>query len=160
MPATSRSFLAASSVVPDTRRFLREMLREWGEDGYDFGGSLVLTELVTNVVLHARTPYEVRLVVQDGLLMIEVHDGHAQLPRRRHYEADATTGRGMLLVSQLCSGWGVREVDRGKVVWAHVRPDSMISSDPTQDAEADVLSLHDRSADDGSGVHLMTARAA
>jgi anti-sigma regulatory factor (Ser/Thr protein kinase) len=130
MPESSRTFAAASSAVGDARRFLREVLSEWGEDGFDFGAPLVLTELVTNAVLHARTPYDVRVSLDGGHLAIEVRDCNSHLPRQRHYRRDATTGRGLLLVSELCSDWGVREVDDGKVVWAHVRPDAAAALEP------------------------------
>ena len=130
MPESSRTFAAASRAVGDARRFLREVLSEWGEDGFDFGAPLVLTELVTNAVLHARTPYDVRVSLDGGHLAIEVRDCNSHLPRQRHYRRDATTGRGLLLVSELCSDWGVRQVDDGKVVWAHVRPDAAAALEP------------------------------
>ena len=137
MPESSRTFAAASSAVGDARRFLRAVLSDWGEDGFDFGAPLVLTELVTNAVLHARTPYEVHVSLDGAHLSIEVRDCNAHLPRQRHYRQDSTTGRGLLLVSELCSDWGVREVDDGKVVWAHVRPDATVCLEPDLLCEAE-----------------------
>lgn len=95
----------------------------WAAAGYDFGAPLVLTELAANAVLHARTPYEVRLSFTAPRLVVEVLDASPRLPRRRQYETDAGTGRGLTLVTALCDDWGAKATPEGKVVWATVRPD-------------------------------------
>jgi anti-sigma regulatory factor (Ser/Thr protein kinase) len=137
MPQASRSFSAAPSAVGDARRFLLELLQDWSGEGFEFGGPLVLTELVTNAVLHAHSPYEVRLSLLATHLVVEVHDTSPRLPLRRHYELDATTGRGMTLVSTLCSDWGVEPTAGGKVVWAHVRPDEWVEAQEPDDVGMD-----------------------
>jgi len=82
----------------------------------------VVSELATNAVLHARTPFEVRANVLDGYVRIEVHDGTQRTPVRRHFSDQATSGRGLRLVEELCEAWGVDpDVDGGgKTVWAEV----------------------------------------
>lgn len=84
--------------------------------------ALVVSELATNAVLHARTPFEVRVVVGDGFVRIEVHDRTGRTPSRRYFSDEATSGRGLRLVEELCDSWGV-EPDgdgSGKTVWAEV----------------------------------------
>ena len=85
----------------------------------------VVSELVTNAVLHARTPFEVRLLLTARHIRIEVHDRLRRLPTRRYFSEQATSGRGLQLVEQLSDAWGV-EPDRdgdGKTVWAEVPAD-------------------------------------
>ena len=84
--------------------------------------ALVVSELATNAVVHARTPFEVRLVVAAGVVRIEVHDRTGRRPTRRRSDEHATSGRGLGLVAELCDAWGVdADADgTGKTVWAEV----------------------------------------
>lgn len=84
--------------------------------------ALVVSELATNAVLHARTPFEVRVVPQDSVVRIEVHDQTGRPPSKRDFSDQASSGRGLRLVEELCTAWGV-EPDSdgsGKTVWAEV----------------------------------------
>ena len=81
---------------------------------------LVVSELVTNAVLHARTPIEVRLTVRPDLVRIEVHDGTSRRPPRRYFSDEATSGRGLRLVEELSEAWGVEMDGAGKTVWAEL----------------------------------------
>ena len=84
--------------------------------------ALVVTELATNAVLHARTPFEVRVDVRDRLVRVEVHDAMGRSPVRRYFSDTAASGRGLRLIEALCDAWGV-EPDPdggGKTVWAEV----------------------------------------
>ncbi len=123
MHEAARSFEAEPKTVRGARRFLVEMLEAWCLEGYDFGAPLVVTELATNVVLHAGTPYEVRLQFEAPVLVVEVHDASVSMPQRRSYGPEAATGRGLNLVSSLCDDWGATRNESGKVVWASVRAD-------------------------------------
>ncbi len=81
---------------------------------------LVVSELVTNAVLHARTPIEVRLTMHPDVVRIEVHDGTDRRPFRRYFSDEATSGRGLRLVEELCDAWGVELDGAGKTVWAEL----------------------------------------
>ena len=122
MHEAARSFSSDLRSVSGARRFLMETMEDWGQTDYAFGAPLVLTELATNAVLHARTPYRVRLTLE-GQLVVQVQDASARLPRRRESEIDAVTGRGLGLVAALCDDWGANATGAGKVVWAAVRTD-------------------------------------
>lgn len=99
------------------RRFVDDTLRGWGCDGFVDAARLLVSELVTNGVLHARTDMELVLTVVRGDLRAEVHDSSPAPPVVRHYEDEAMTGRGLGLLDQLADRWGVDAVEGGKVVW-------------------------------------------
>ncbi len=82
--------------------------------------ALLVTELVTNAILHARTPLLLTLESCPGHVRICVEDHSIDQPAVRSYESDAVTGRGLALVEQLASTWGVDTTPVGKVVWCEV----------------------------------------
>jgi Histidine kinase-like ATPase domain len=80
---------------------------------------LVVSELASNVVRHARTPYQVALRAQSAI-RIEVSDRSPAAPRRRDLDLGAATGRGLQIVELCAARWGYELVPGGKVVWAEV----------------------------------------
>lgn len=116
LPATLRS-------VSDARRFVRQTLREVHGDAAEWAASQVVSELVTNAVLHARTACRVSLSVTGELVRLEVEDHAPQNPRERSYGVLATTGRGLRLVAALARSWGSYPVAGGKVVWCELAAD-------------------------------------
>jgi hypothetical protein len=79
---------------------------------------VVITELSSNAMLHAATPFEVVVTTVGAGIRVEVHDGAPELPRRKRYSAQATTGRGLVLVEALTTVAGADQTETGKVVWA------------------------------------------
>jgi anti-sigma regulatory factor (Ser/Thr protein kinase) len=82
--------------------------------------ALLVTELVTNAILHARTPLLLTLESRPDHVRICVEDASNEQPALRRYDPDAVTGRGLALVEQLASSWGVDNTPAGKVVWCEV----------------------------------------
>jgi anti-sigma regulatory factor (Ser/Thr protein kinase) len=82
--------------------------------------ALLVTELVTNAILHARTPLLLTLESHPGYVRICVDDQSDDRPTRRDYDSDAVTGRGLALVEQLATSWGVDTTPSGKSVWCEV----------------------------------------
>lgn len=82
---------------------------------------LLLSEVVTNAVLHAGTPIDLSLEADNAHVRVEVVDESPHLPSPRGYGEDATTGRGLALVESLASAYGVERRPPGKVVWFEVR---------------------------------------
>jgi anti-sigma regulatory factor (Ser/Thr protein kinase) len=83
---------------------------------------LALSELVTNAILHARTPIQVTVVPQGESVRIEVQDGSPRHPATRTESRDGldppTVGRGIHIVEAVATEWGVRrDRHQGKVVW-------------------------------------------
>ena len=58
-----------------------------------------------------------RLILEPDTLVCEVHDTSPALPRVLQVDKDAENGRGLHVVSQVASRWGVRRTSGGKVVW-------------------------------------------
>ena len=82
--------------------------------------ALVVSELVTNAVVHGEGDITLDVVVDDDSVHVEVADREPHLPDQPHAALDAESGRGLLLVSRVATQWGVRRTSPGKVVWAHL----------------------------------------
>jgi anti-sigma regulatory factor (Ser/Thr protein kinase) len=82
--------------------------------------SLLVSELVTNAIVHARTDVELRLLADDRMLRAEVTDRNPTLPTRRRPTSLTGTGRGLELIDDLASRWGVLLSDAGKTVWFEI----------------------------------------
>ncbi len=105
-------------VVPHVRRHARDVLHLWGLDEIAADLELLLTELVTNAVEHARTSFSVSMTWLGWQLRCEVSDALPVLPQPQlALDPDRTRGRGYLLLDSLSSGWGVEMHDDGKTVW-------------------------------------------
>jgi anti-sigma regulatory factor (Ser/Thr protein kinase) len=113
---------ADASAVPTARRFASQALVHLGASERMLDTTkLLVTELATNAVLHARSPIRVSVEGKDHAVRVEVRDddpGPLAPPARP--EADATSGRGLWLVACLASTWGVNSNERGKTIWFEV----------------------------------------
>ena len=134
------TFPARSESVPAARRFVREALTDLDAAGACDDAVALVSELATNAVIHARTPFTVVVSPDADTVRVGVHDLSVVLPRRRGYGLDATTGRGLRLVASMASDWGIEAEGEGKVVWFTVRREG---SEPTDGwyADADVEAL-------------------
>lgn len=101
----------------DARRFVAEALHEGGLEIHTDVAVLLVGELVTNAVLHARSEVVVAVSVSRQAVRIEVWDTSRVIPVSRHYSAEASTGRGLLLVEELSDAWGTDVGPQGKTVW-------------------------------------------
>jgi serine phosphatase RsbU (regulator of sigma subunit)/anti-sigma regulatory factor (Ser/Thr protein kinase) len=115
-----RTFAADERSVAKARTFAREMLEEW--DAGDLADSVVLlvSELVTNAVVHAGTTARLELRLDTQSVRVEVEDLH---PRRvlpmvvDQPPEEAEEGRGLLITFSLASAWGVDYTSASKRVW-------------------------------------------
>jgi anti-sigma regulatory factor (Ser/Thr protein kinase) len=100
------------------RRFVWATLESWDLDALADTATLLVSELVGNVVLHAGTDADVVVRRSAGRVRVEVVDGSSQLPVRKLYSDTATTGRGLALVEKLSTRWGAETSSGGgKSVW-------------------------------------------
>jgi anti-sigma regulatory factor (Ser/Thr protein kinase) len=99
------------------RQFLLATLDEWGADQFADEAVLLLSELVTNAVLHAGTEIEVEVRLEGDVLRVEVGDGDPRLPSVRSYSVLSGTGRGLALVAGTATSWNAEAVPGGKRVW-------------------------------------------
>jgi anti-sigma regulatory factor (Ser/Thr protein kinase) len=80
--------------------------------------ALLLSELATNAILHARSPFTVIVRFDGSSLRIEVGDGSRAEPRvRLHDTSDAPGGRGLMLIDTVAERWGILPTAKGKRVW-------------------------------------------
>lgn len=110
------------TAAGEARRFVRSTANSLRPDQLD--DVLVLTsELVTNAVLHARTPFELGVTLTDDAILICVGDGTPTRPQARESTAAHENGRGIMLVRSLADDWGTlsNENRPGKVVWFLMR---------------------------------------
>jgi len=120
--ATAPDAVATWSLPEDpraagaARRYVREQLASWRLEELTMTTELVVSELVANVVRHARGPYRLRLL-RSRSLVCEVFDGSLTTPRPRRAAWTDEGGRGLQLVAALCDRWGTRNVTTGKVIW-------------------------------------------
>ena len=117
---STRAFEASSEAPGAARRFLIEMLEGLGCANRFVDAELVVSELVTNAVIHARTDLSVALTFSPAAIRIEVRDRNTTPPTPRSPSALATSGRGLPLMDALTSSWGVNRFGDGKVVWAQL----------------------------------------
>ncbi|MET9291576.1 ATP-binding protein [Streptomyces sp. NPDC003077] len=115
-----------AASVGKARSELRAALNDWGLGALEDTALVVVSELVTNAVRHARTSpgreIETRYVRDQGAVRIEVHDAGKARPTLRAPGGTDTAGRGLILVAALATSWGVDErTGPGKCVWAVVR---------------------------------------
>lgn len=80
---------------------------------------LVTSELITNAMEHAQTPFSLTLAREGHSVVLSVQDGSPGLPRIAHADSFTPRGRGLAIVDRLSSAWGVElGSDASKVVWA------------------------------------------
>ena len=108
--------------VGAARRFVRDVLMSRQvDDGIVRTVELLTSEVVTNAIVHGRSGPQLVVDVTDDLVRVAVRDLSAELPVRRLSRIDDVSGRGVVIVEQLASAWGVEPVrGGGKQVWFEV----------------------------------------
>ncbi|MEV0494526.1 SpoIIE family protein phosphatase [Streptomyces atratus] len=108
---------ADPSQVAHARALTTRQLAIWGLEPLAFTTELMVSELVTNAIRHARGPIALRLI-HTAALICEVSDGSLSAPHLRRARTSDEGGRGLFLVAQLASRWGARYDRDGKTIWA------------------------------------------
>ncbi len=107
---------ASTSSAALARRLLRGALTAWPSELVN-SAELLVSELVTNAVQHGRSAPVVRVDAYGSTLRVTVADDCPSAPGVRHPDADADSGRGLLLVETVATSWGWSQHARGKLVW-------------------------------------------
>jgi len=130
-----------SDAVPYARRWAAGAIEGTAADPLVADAELVVSELVTNALLHAGPPVTLRVEVDGDLVRIEVGDGSRRAPLRALSRPEAMTGRGLALVAALAREWGVEPSGDGKVVWCELSASAVAEEEDEDDTELDVDAL-------------------
>jgi len=117
---------AACRLAPDitsisaARRYAQSIIGDEPVAGLDVV-ALLITEVVTNAVVHARTPIVMTVQVTGGTIRVEVHDEDSTLPVVQRAAPYQPGGRGLAIVAGFADAWGVEAAPpNGKTVWFEV----------------------------------------
>lgn len=108
--------------VGAARRFVRDVLmsRQVPDVVVDTV-ELLTSEVVTNAIVHGRSGPQLAVTVGKRMVRVAVEDQSPAVPVRRLARLDDVSGRGVVIVEELASAWGVeRERDGAKRVWFEV----------------------------------------
>ncbi|MDQ1034368.1 PAS domain-containing protein/anti-sigma regulatory factor (Ser/Thr protein kinase) [Streptomyces sp. V3I8] len=108
-------------AVRHARRFTRRALRAWRVTDEPDAVLLVVSELVTNALVHTDGQVRLDLTLIGNRLRVAVADVSPRTPiKPTSIGWEATGGRGILLVEALSATWGTVPVSGGKQVWAEL----------------------------------------
>ena len=131
-------------VVGQARAHVAARLQALGYGELVGEAELVVSELVTNALLYGGGCTGLEAVATSSGVRLEVADRSHIPPVLGRATDSSMTGRGLRLVASIACGWGVRQTEGGKVVWAE------LSDDATDDrraadafSEDDLLALWD-----------------
>lgn len=99
------------------RTQLPQLLSAWGLASLLDDAELLLSELISNAVVHAHSPVTVTISRHRDVLHVEVSDHGPGVAHRRDGHLDDTHGRGLMLVDAISSMWGATANDDAKTVW-------------------------------------------
>jgi len=109
---------AEPASAAQARRFIRDFCDAAGlSDETCAKASLLVSELVTNAVIHGRTRATLTAERPGGCLRVAVVDANPQLPESPAATLEAESGRGIRIVAALADRWGVDGEADGKTVW-------------------------------------------
>jgi anti-sigma regulatory factor (Ser/Thr protein kinase) len=81
---------------------------------------LLVTELATNAVVHAASPFSVVARAVDSGVRVSVSDTSPLRPTLRGDGSITSSGQGLRLLAALAADWGVEVTAHGKTVWAEL----------------------------------------
>lgn len=131
---------AVASSVGRARRMVAATVLAYGHKELVENATLLVSEVVTNSVLHAGTELRVRCMPSRDGIRVEVFDRSPLLPTARNYGSQAATGRGLTLVSAVAMSWGIELSDGGKTLWFELGGRSAVG---TQHMAPDPLTRRD-----------------
>jgi anti-sigma regulatory factor (Ser/Thr protein kinase) len=109
------------------RKLVEEACRDWAVPNLSVDAQLIVSELVSNAVEHARTDIDVTVRYHRSQLRLGVGDRDVARPRPAHRAVTgsgpassglAVRGRGLAMVAARARRWGTISGPDGKIVWA------------------------------------------
>jgi len=110
---------ANPASAAQARRFIRDfcVAADLGEETCE-KAALLVSELVTNAIIHGRSRATLVAARPNGHLHVAVLDSNVQLPEGPQTATpEAESGRGLRIVSAVADRWGVEATDEGKAIW-------------------------------------------
>ncbi|MEU8208318.1 ATP-binding protein [Micromonospora sp. NPDC049044] len=124
----SAELAPAVGAARQARELVTIGCRRWGMPMLVDPATIAITEMVNNVVAHARTPMTVRLAARDDTLHLAVRDYSARHPTFAGLSPpNRVGGRGLLLIDTVARRWGSSALPDGKVVWCVLSPDDEVA---------------------------------
>ncbi len=117
-------------VLAPVRRVVRAQLRGWGLAELTTAAAMCVTELLSNVHKHARSPEAVLTFRRiTGGIRISVRDSEPSVPVVREPDCLSESGRGLFLLSNTAHQWGVAAArdGEGKEVWFELHGESSVA---------------------------------
>ena len=105
------------SSPTEARRFAVSTLRDWALDDLSDDAGLLVSELVTNAMIHAESPAELTLTTNDDVVRFVVQDWGGGALKLRNPTPTTPEGRGLRFVDSVSHDWGTSTAPNGKLVW-------------------------------------------
>jgi anti-sigma regulatory factor (Ser/Thr protein kinase) len=145
-PAIRRTLLSVAQDEPDriaeARRHLRELLHDWASPEQIDSAVLLVSEMVTNVLVHTDTDALLLAEVTGEAgargLRVQVTDAGDDLPHKRRPGELASSGRGLMLIELLADAWGVNPRGEGKSIWFELYESGGVSGGRAAEGDASV----------------------
>jgi anti-sigma regulatory factor (Ser/Thr protein kinase) len=116
----TRVFVSTPPAIRAVRHLVTDTLRAWGHDALVPDAALLVSELATNAVRHASSPFRATVSRSDSTVRIAVEDLGSTEPQLRPADLERLGGRGVALVDAVSMSWGVDPAPLGKVVWCEL----------------------------------------
>ncbi|MFF3243042.1 SpoIIE family protein phosphatase [Streptomyces sp. NPDC002870] len=125
---------AEPELIAAARQQVRELLHDWTNSEQIDSAVLLVSEMVTNVLVHTDGTALLVAEVASGdaarRLRVEVADTGDELPHKLRPGEMASSGRGLLLMEMLADAWGVDPRGEGKSVWFELYESAVPETDP------------------------------
>lgn len=115
------------------RAFVSDTLSDWGYIDLEDDVALVVSELVTNAIVHCHSSTSLTLLDMKDDLQVRVSDTEPASPVMRDAGTEGLNGRGLRIISELAHQWGVEPQGTGKVVWLDITKHQMSDKDDSGD---------------------------
>jgi anti-sigma regulatory factor (Ser/Thr protein kinase) len=108
-------------AVMHARRFTARTLRQWKAEDVADAVLLVVSELVTNALVHTQGPVRLDLTLRGDRVRVCVGDSSPRAPAKPVIvDWESTGGRGLLLVEAMSDAFGTTPMAGGKQVWSEI----------------------------------------
>ena len=120
-PAFVAEMLPVTGSAREARNLVTEACLRWNQPALVPDAAIVVSELVTNAVVHAMTIFTSRVSLRPRYVHVAVRDGSLLPPVMPSRDGRREGGRGLMLITAVAASWGHLQTHDGKVVWATLR---------------------------------------